>query len=34
MLQPILAANKNWLSDNVQRLDSMRNRPERATVCS
>jgi len=33
MLQPILAANKNWLSDNVQRLERMRNRPERATVC-
>ncbi len=31
MLQPILAANKNWLGDNVQRLESMRNRPERAS---
>lgn len=33
MLQTILGANKNWLASNSQRLDAMRNRPERNAVC-
>lgn len=34
MLQPVLAGNKNWLSDNVVRLEHMCNRPERASSCA
>ena len=34
MFAPILAANRNWLSANVQRLENMRNRPERAGRCA
>ncbi|SEI54367.1 transcriptional regulator, ArsR family [Azotobacter beijerinckii] len=34
MLKTILAANRNWLGPEVQRLERMRNRPERATICA
>jgi ArsR family transcriptional regulator len=34
MLQTILDANRNWLAPDSQRLDAMRNRPERISVCS
>ena len=34
MLATILAANRNWLSPDAQRLEGMRKRPERATACS
>ncbi|MFC3609719.1 metalloregulator ArsR/SmtB family transcription factor [Stutzerimonas tarimensis] len=33
-LEGLLAANRHWLKPNVQRLERMRNRPERATACS
>lgn len=33
MLKTILAANKNWLSPEVQRLEGMRNRPGRVGAC-
>jgi ArsR family transcriptional regulator len=33
MLQTILDANRNWLASNSQRLEAMRNRPERTAVC-
>lgn len=34
MLQTILVANRNWLSPDVQRLEHMRNRPERSSACA
>jgi ArsR family transcriptional regulator len=34
VLNTTLAANKNWLRPNTARLEGMRDRPERATVCS
>jgi len=34
MLRPVLAANRNWLSRDVQRLEGMRNRPDRASACA
>src|SRR5690606_17633131 len=34
MLNSVLAANRNWLRPNVQRLESMRDRSERDTACA
>lgn len=34
MINATLAANKNWLRPNTERLEGMRERPERATACS
>lgn len=34
MLSTVLDANQPWLSADVQRLEGMRNRPERASACS
>jgi len=33
MLQTIGEANERWLASDTQRLDTMRNRPERTSVC-
>lgn len=33
MLRDLLEANRPWLALNQQRLEHMRNRPERASVC-
>ena len=34
MLSTILAANKHWLRPNAERLEGMRNRPERSSACA
>src|SRR5690606_23887235 len=34
IIDATLAANKNWLRPNTERLEGMRERPERATACS
>jgi ArsR family transcriptional regulator len=33
MLQTTLSANQHWLAPNSQRLEAMRNRPERNAIC-
>jgi ArsR family transcriptional regulator len=33
MLQTILEANRHWIEPNSQRLEAMRNRPERPPLC-
>ena len=34
LLNGVLDANRPWLEADMQRLEGMRNRPERATICS
>ena len=34
MLGTILAANKHWLRPDTERLEGMRNRPERTSACA
>ncbi|SDU08283.1 transcriptional regulator, ArsR family [Pseudomonas pohangensis] len=34
LLQLIVQANQAWLADNSEKLQNMRNRPERQNICS
>ncbi|WP_349617189.1 metalloregulator ArsR/SmtB family transcription factor [Azotobacter salinestris] len=34
MLRTVLTANRNWLAPVVQRLEAMRDRPGRTTLCT
>jgi len=34
MLRTILAANRNWLGPEVQRLEGMRKRTDRVSICA
>ena len=34
LLATVLAANRNWLRPDSERLEGMRKRPERTTICA